>query len=68
MKKIIIGISGASGLIYGIRMLKTLSKIGIETHLVMTHAAIRNLKIETKFTKEEIGFQWIGRGSKIYSN
>lgn len=54
MKKIIIGISGASGVIYGIRMLETLSKLGIETHLVMTHAAIRNLKIETKFTKEEI--------------
>ncbi len=54
MKKIIVGISGASGVIYGIRLLETLSKLGIETHLIMTKAALKNLKIETDFTKKEI--------------
>lgn len=54
MKKIIVGISGASGIIYGIRLLESLSKLGNETHLIMTQAALKNLKIETNFTKDEI--------------
>lgn len=54
MKKIIVGISGASGVIYGIRLLETLSKLDIETHLIMTQAALKNLKIETNFKKDEI--------------
>lgn len=38
-QRIIVGISGASGIIYGVRMLETLRKVGIETHLVMSKSA-----------------------------
>ena len=36
--RIIVGISGASGIIYGVRMLELLRQAGIETHLVMSRA------------------------------
>ncbi len=38
-KRIIIGISGASGIIYGVRLLEMLKDAGYETHLIMTKAA-----------------------------
>ena len=48
MKKLIVGISGASGVIYGIRMLETLRAIGgVETHLIMSRFGRLNIEIET---------------------
>ena len=47
MSKLVIGISGASGVIYGIRMLQALRGAEVETHLVITRSAVKNLKIET---------------------
>jgi 4-hydroxy-3-polyprenylbenzoate decarboxylase len=38
-RRLIIGISGASGIIYGVRLLEALRAIEVETHLVMTKAA-----------------------------
>jgi flavin prenyltransferase len=38
-KRLIVGISGASGIVYGVRVLQALRALGIETHLVMTRAA-----------------------------
>jgi 4-hydroxy-3-polyprenylbenzoate decarboxylase len=38
-RRIIVGISGASGIVYGVRMLEALRAAGIETHLVMTRSA-----------------------------
>lgn len=38
-RRIIIGISGASGLLYGVRMLERARELGLETHLVMTRSA-----------------------------
>ncbi len=49
MKRIIVGISGASGIIYGIRTLEVLSGMGVETHLVITNSAVKNLSIESKY-------------------
>jgi flavin prenyltransferase len=46
-KRLIVGISGASGTIYGIRMLEVLRKAGVETHLVMSRAAQIALASET---------------------
>ena len=43
MTRIIVGISGATGVIYGVRMLKALQTCGVETHLVVTQSAIKNL-------------------------
>jgi 4-hydroxy-3-polyprenylbenzoate decarboxylase len=46
-RRIILGISGASGVIYGIRALELLRETGIETHLVMSRAAELTMSYET---------------------
>jgi len=53
MKRLVIGISGASGVIYGIRMLEVL-RGKIETHLVMTEHAKQILSWETDITAETV--------------
>lgn len=47
-KRIIVGISGASGAIYGIRLLEILSEIeGVEIHLVVSRAGEKTIRLET---------------------
>ncbi|WP_085904101.1 UbiX family flavin prenyltransferase [Kiloniella majae] len=46
-KRIIVGISGASGVIYGIRLLKLLQSTDIETHLIMSNSAEITLAYES---------------------
>lgn len=54
-KKIIIGISGASGVIYGIRLLEMLRPISeVETHLIMSRYAKVNMEIETTHNVEYV--------------
>lgn len=48
--RIIVGISGASGVIYGIRALQALRELGVETHLVASKAAEMTLGYETGYT------------------
>ncbi|WP_342719572.1 UbiX family flavin prenyltransferase [Roseospirillum parvum] len=43
----IVGITGASGIVYGIRCLETLGELGVETHLVMSRTAEVTLAHET---------------------
>ena len=45
--RLVVGISGASGVIYGIRMLEALRELGIETHLILSKAAEITLAHET---------------------
>jgi 4-hydroxy-3-polyprenylbenzoate decarboxylase len=45
--RLVVGISGASGVIYGVRALERLREAGVETHLVMTRAAKITLAHET---------------------
>lgn len=45
--RLIIGITGGSGVIYGIRMLEVLQHLGLETHLVTSEWGEKNIKIET---------------------
>jgi len=53
MKRLIIGISGASGVIYGIRMLEVLEAMpDVETHLIMSRFARLNIEIETPHTPQ----------------
>ncbi len=54
MSRIIVGISGATGVVYGVRMLKALKASGVETHLVVTQSAIKNLIIETEYTAADL--------------
>ena len=54
MKKLIVGISGATGAIYGIRLLEVLSKSDVETHLVITEAAQETILMETSWKVEDI--------------
>ena len=53
-KRLIIGISGASGAIYGIRILQALHGSPIETHLVMTESARITLAAEVEMTAQEV--------------
>lgn len=53
MKRIVVGISGASGTIYGVRLLEALSKIeGIQTHLIISHGARVTMEHETSVTPD----------------
>jgi len=55
MKRLIVGMSGSTGIIYGIRMLEILKQIDdIESHLVMTTTAKMNVAIETDITVKDI--------------
>jgi len=54
MKRLIVGISGATGAIYGIRLLEVLSQSAIETHLIITEAAERTILMETDWKVEEV--------------
>ena len=45
--RLIVGISGASGVVYGIRMLEALNRLGVESHLVMSRSAEVTLACET---------------------
>jgi len=54
-RRLIIGISGATGAIYGIRMLQMLkSAPEVETHLVMSKAAERTITFETEYTLKQV--------------
>lgn len=53
-QKIILGISGASGVIYGVKALELLRELNIETHLVMSSAAALTLSYETPYKVKDI--------------
>ena len=52
--RLVVGISGASGVAYGIRALDALGDLGVETHLVVSRAAAMTLKQETRLTPAEL--------------
>ncbi len=55
MKRIIVGISGASGVIYGVRTLEVLEAMAdVETHLIMSRFARLNIEIETTHTPQYV--------------
>jgi 4-hydroxy-3-polyprenylbenzoate decarboxylase len=53
-KRIVVGISGASGVIYGIRILTLLKDSDYETHLIISEAGKTNIAIETDHTAEDV--------------
>lgn len=53
-QRIIVGISGASGIIYGVRALQLLRDCGVETHLVMTKSAELTLHYEMDLSADDV--------------
>jgi flavin prenyltransferase len=51
---IVVAITGASGVIYGVELLKALKGIGQPVHLILTEAAVRNLEIETDYRQNQV--------------
>jgi 4-hydroxy-3-polyprenylbenzoate decarboxylase len=55
LKRIVVGISGASGVVYGIRVLEVLKACSdIETHLILTNGARTTMKLETSMEPEQV--------------
>src|SRR6267154_3582899 len=52
--RLIIGLSGASGVVYGVRLLKMLRPMAVETHLVMSRAAEVTLTHETDLRVQDV--------------
>ncbi|MCK0068323.1 UbiX family flavin prenyltransferase [Kordiimonas laminariae] len=53
-KRMIVAITGASGVCYGVKALELLNKAGIETHLVMSKAAERTLHEESDISPADV--------------
>ncbi len=53
-RRLVVGMSGASGAILGIRLLEILREQGIESHLVITEAARQTIHAETSWKVEEV--------------
>ena len=53
-RRLILGISGASGIVYGIRFLEIMDQMPIETHLVMSQSAEVTLPYESNYKLSEI--------------
>jgi 4-hydroxy-3-polyprenylbenzoate decarboxylase len=54
MKRLIIGITGATGVLYGVRVIERLREAGVETHVVISRWGARTLQHETRYSREEV--------------
>ena len=61
---LIVAITGATGVVYGVEMLRVLKALGQETHLILSEAAGMNLAIETEYTVDDVR----RLASVVYSN
>ena len=52
--RLVVAITGASGVIYGIRTLEVLKRLKIDTHLIITEWGGKNIKIETDSTADYV--------------
>ena len=63
--RLIVGMSGASGVIYGVRLLEVLkAESNVETHLVMSDSARMNINLETDWSAKEV----LALADHVYSN
>jgi flavin prenyltransferase len=63
-RRIVVGISGASGVVYGVRMLRLLKEHEIETHLIISEPGKKNIEIETDFKVSQV----LALASHTYDN
>jgi len=61
---LVLAITGASGVIYGVEMLRVLKELGQETHLIVSDAARKNFAIETEYIYDEV----TAMASVVYDN
>jgi len=52
--RLIVGITGATGVIYGVRLLERLREAAVETHLVISRWGARTLMHETPYSREQV--------------
>jgi len=62
-ERVVVGISGASGVALGIRLLEALSELAVESHLVMTKAAEMTIGYETQLTPRDVA----AKSDRFYS-
>ena len=63
--RLIVGMSGASGVIYGVRLLEALkAESNVETHLVMSDSAKMNINLETDWSSKDV----LALADHVYSN
>lgn len=60
--RIVVGISGASGAIYGVRTLEVLRRLGVETHLVLSETAGQTIEYETPYKLADV----LALATKVY--
>ena len=63
-KRIVIGITGSSGVIYGIEILKELTKKDMETHLIISEPGKKNILLETEYSIKDVE----SMAHKVYDN
>ena len=51
---LVVGMSGASGVIYGVELLKVLRELNYPTHLIISESGARNLAIETEYSLDQV--------------
>lgn len=54
MKRLVVGITGATGAIFGVRLLEALKDTDVETHLVLSKWAIQTIEHETNFSVQQV--------------
>ncbi|MBE6185294.1 non-oxidative hydroxyarylic acid decarboxylases subunit B [Heyndrickxia ginsengihumi] len=64
--KIIVGITGATGAIFGVRILQLLKEAGVETHLVMSPWATATIPLETSYTVKDV--EWFADFTYSYKD
>jgi 4-hydroxy-3-polyprenylbenzoate decarboxylase len=52
--RLIVGMTGATGVIYGVRLLERLRDAGVETHLIISRWGARTLLHETPYSREQV--------------
>lgn len=63
-KRLVVAIAGASGVIYGVRLLRHLQESEVETHLILSESGRRNIEIETDYSADQVA----AMATKVYDN
>lgn len=61
-RRLVVGVSGASGVVHGVRVLDALRDLKVESHLVVTRAALLTLSQETDLTPDDL----LGRADVVH--